>query len=146
LHQRFHTINSLNASIIKAIMLNVSRIIFIAIIRCSFSHPPAVLAAHLVANMAEYICLLDFLNLFLVLAGGPGELHVCLSKNRAHLVPPYRASPPRLLPGCLAAHQLLQAHLFVHLIQVILNGIFRISPELLLVDAPPAVQKGPRRC
>jgi hypothetical protein len=42
---------------------------------------------------------------------------LCLSKNRAHLVPPYRASPLRLLPGCLAAaHQLLQAHLFVHLI------------------------------
>jgi hypothetical protein len=145
LHQRLHTINSLHASIIKAIMLNVSRIIFIAIIRCPFSDAPTVLAAHLVANMTEYICLLDFLNLFLLLGGTPGELHVRLSKHRSHLVPPYRASPPRLLPGGLPAHQLLQAHLLVHLVQEILHGIFRISPKVLFVDTPPAVQKRPRQ-
>ena len=95
--------------------------------------------------MTEYICLLDFLNLFLLLAGTPGELHVRLSKDRSHLVPPYRASPPRLLPGRLPAHQLLQAHLLVYLVQEIFHGIFRISTKVIFVDASPAVQKRPSR-
>jgi hypothetical protein len=121
----------------------------IAIIRGSISGPPAVLAAHLVANMTENIGLLHFLNLFLVLSSSscdPRELHVSLCKYRSHLVLPYRTSPLRLLACGLAARQLLQPHIFVHLIKVILKRIFRISSKELIVDAPPAIQKWPRRC
>jgi hypothetical protein len=64
----------------------------IAIIRGSISGPPAVLAAHLIANMSENIALLHFLNLFLVLPTSScdaRELHVSLWKYRTHLVLPY---------------------------------------------------------
>ncbi len=106
----------------------MSRMMIIAIIRGSLSDPPAVLTAHLVAYMTEYIRLLRFLNLFLILTdiySDPRELHVHLCKCRSHLVLPYRPCL-RLLASCLPGSHLLLVHLFIHLIQEFLYRILLV--------------------
>ena len=138
-------VRSLHVSLISPIRLNMSWIKIIPEIRGSISGPPA----HLVANMTENIRLLHILNLFIGISTSlcdSRELNVRLRKNRTHLVLPYRPSCLRLLACGIGTNQFLQAHLLIHLIKEILNWVFRISSKELVVDAPPAIQKWPRRC